>query len=115
MSDAIRLDALLSEPERAPDPLLAFAFVGLGVIDSLAYGAIGATEAVQLFFNARNCLFVRKAIHDKDADCFMSRGVQLPDLFTVLPAEEANREFQHELAAMRLLCLKLLEGRRVVA
>ena len=27
----------------------------------------------------------------------MSRGVQLPDLFESLPAEEAQREFLHEL------------------
>jgi hypothetical protein len=30
-------------------------------------------------------------------DEIMSRGVQLPDLFEALSAEEAHREFQHEL------------------
>jgi hypothetical protein len=45
----------------------------------------------------------------------MSHGVQLPDLFEVLPPEEAHREFQRELATIRSLCLKLLEGQRLVA
>ena len=42
----------------------------------------------------------------------MSRGVQLPDLFESLPAEEAQREFLHELEQMRALCLQLLERER---
>ncbi len=45
----------------------------------------------------------------------MGRGVQLPDLFEALPAEQAQRECQRELAAMRAACLKLLERRRFVA
>ncbi len=45
----------------------------------------------------------------------MSRGVQLPDLFEALPVEEAQREFQHELQALRSLCFKLLQRRRSVA
>ena len=45
----------------------------------------------------------------------MSHGVQLPDLFAILPPEEAHREFHRELATMRTLCLKLLEGKRSVA
>jgi uncharacterized protein involved in exopolysaccharide biosynthesis len=51
----------------------------------------------------------------KAADEVMSRGVQLPDLFEALPAEQAQREFQRELAAMRSLCLQLLQRRRSVA
>jgi hypothetical protein len=35
--------------------------------------------------------------------------VQLPDLFESLEAEEAQREFFHELEKIRGLCLKLLE------
>jgi hypothetical protein len=38
----------------------------------------------------------------------MSHGVQLPDLFETLTAEEAQREFYRELAAIRTLCLQLL-------
>ena len=60
-----------------------------------------ATDGVRLFFDVENCLCVRKQMRDKLADKIMSRGVQLPDLFTVLPAEEAQREFQHELATVR--------------
>jgi hypothetical protein len=45
----------------------------------------------------------------------MSRGVQLPDLFDVLPTEEAHRELQRELVTMRSLCLKLLEDQQLVA
>jgi hypothetical protein len=51
---------------------------------------------------------------DKTADAIMSHGVQLPDLFDVLPREEAHREFQRELAIMRALCLKLLEEKQLV-
>lgn len=45
----------------------------------------------------------------------MSRGVQLTDLFDALPANEAQREFQRELTTMRLLCLSLLEEKRLAA
>ena len=45
----------------------------------------------------------------------MSRGVQLPDLFDALPAEEAQQEYQRELAAMHSLCLKLIEDQRAAA
>jgi hypothetical protein len=44
-----------------------------------------------------------------------SYGVQLPDLFDALPGELAYREFKHELATMRSLCLKILENRPLVA
>ena len=37
-------------------------------------------------------------------DKVMSHGVQLPDLFEALPADEAHRQFQRELATMRALC-----------
>jgi hypothetical protein len=45
----------------------------------------------------------------------MSHGVQLPDLFDALPGEQAYREFKHELAKIRSLCLKILDGLPVVA
>jgi len=45
----------------------------------------------------------------------MSRGVQLPDVFEALPTEEAQQEFQRELAEMRSLSLKLLEDRQLAA
>jgi hypothetical protein len=95
--------------------LMLFALVTLGVIESLANGSIGAADAVHFFFNAENCLFVRKRLKDKSSDTIMGRGVQLPDLFDVLPLEEARREFFHELAAMRNLCLQLIDQGRLVA
>jgi len=45
----------------------------------------------------------------------MSHGIQLPDLFEVLPTAEAHREFQRELATMRSLCFKLLEQKQLAA
>lgn len=67
------------------------------------------------FFHAENCLFVRRHLRAKLADKIMSHGVQLPDLFDILPAEKAHRKFQRELAKMRELCLRLLESKRLVA
>lgn len=68
--------------------------------------------AIQRFYNAENCLYVRKHLTKKTADSIMSHGVQLPDLFDSLPTEEAQREFFHELETMRTLCLNLLEKAR---
>ena len=45
----------------------------------------------------------------------VSRGTQLGDLFEALPADAALRVFQHELATIRSLCLRLLEKRQLVA
>lgn len=87
-----------------------FALLVLGVVESLSRGQIGPTEAVQIFFSAENCLFVRKDMRIKGADRLMSHGVQLPDLFDILPAEEAHRQFQHELERMRRLSLDLLDA-----
>lgn len=92
-----------------------FALLTLGMIESLANGLLSATEALQLFFHTENCLFVRKHLRDKTVDTIMSHGVQLPDLFEALPMEQAQREFQRELATMRALCLRLLEEKQLVA
>ena len=45
----------------------------------------------------------------------MSHGVQLADLFDCLPSEKAQREFLHELSVIRGLCLKIIEGKQLVA
>jgi hypothetical protein len=112
----MNLNTLLSDTKAtATHPLALFALLSLGIIESLANGLISPTDAVRTFYDAENCLFVRKRLRDKLADRIMSHGVQLPDLFSVLPPEEAHREFQHELATMRGLCLKLLENKRLVA
>src|SRR5262245_32762871 len=112
----MELETLLAGSGKTPAHQLSlFALLNLGVIESLANGLLSATEAVRLFFNADNCFFVRKRLRVKIADKIMSHGVQLPDLLDVLLADEAQREFQHELAAMRSLCLKILEDRQLVA
>jgi len=72
-------------------------------------------QAVRYFFNAENGLWIRKRFKKSLADQIMGHGVQLPDLFEALPVEEANREFQRELATMRSLCLKLLDAKKQVA
>ena len=116
MNNVLQLKALLGDKDRTPAQQSAlFALLCLGIIDSLANGLLGATDAVRLFFHADNCLFVRKELRDKLADKVMSHGVQLPDLFDVLPPDETHREFQRELAAMRSLCLKLLDDTKLVA
>src|ERR1700733_5414746 len=81
--------------------LVLFSILNLGLIESLTNGLISATDAVKSFYTADNCLFVRKLVKNKTADAIMSHGVQLPDLFDCLPVEEAQREFLHELSAMK--------------
>jgi hypothetical protein len=117
MSDhSVRLDSILAEAgEQTSRQLAVFALLGLGVIDSLASGLMSATDAVHSFFNADNCLFVRHRLKDKVADKVMSHGAQLADLFDLLPADEAHRQFRHELSAMRSLCQKLVEAVRPAA
>jgi hypothetical protein len=92
-----------------------FALLGLGIVESLGSGTLGATEAVRAFFSAENCQFVRKKLRDETSDEFMSRGVQLPDLFQAVPDSDIQREFQRELSSMKALCMKLLEQPRAVA
>jgi hypothetical protein len=89
-----------------------FALLNLGLVQSLASGVLSPTEAVARFYHAENCLYVQKHFRRKAANAIMSHGVQLPDLFECLSAEEAQREFYHELEAIRSLCLQLLEKRR---
>jgi hypothetical protein len=116
MKTVMHLESLLTASGRTAEQQLAlFALLNLGMVESLANGLISATDALRLFFNAENCLFVRKHLRDKIADKIMSHGVQLPDLFDALPTEESHREFQHEIATMRTLGLRLLEEKRLVA
>lgn len=90
-----------------------FALLNLGLVQSLASGILSPTEAVERFYHAENCLYVHKNFRQKEAaNAIMSHGVQLPDLFECLPAEEARREFYHELETIRSLSLHLLEKRR---
>ena len=101
---------VLSEASSDPkDQLELFSLLNLGLMQSLASGVLSPTDAIQRFYHADNCLYVRKHLRNKEAIAIMSHGVQLPDLFESLEAEEAQREFLHELEKIRGLCLKLLE------
>ena len=116
MHNSISLKAVLTAASSMPaQQLVLLALLALGILESLANGLLSATDALRVFFHAENCLFVRKHFHAKLADAIMSHGVQLSDLFEALPPEEAQREFQRELATIRALCLKLLEAQRLVA
>lgn len=107
---------ILSEGGSSPtEQLELFAVLNLGLVESLASGVLSPTEAIQRFYHADNCLYVRKHLRNKEADAIMSHGVQLPDLFESLPVEEAQRQFYHELEAIRSLCLKLLERERALS
>ena len=92
-----------------------FAVLNLGIVELLASGALSSADATRLFFNAENCLYVRKKLRDKVADKIMGHGVQLHDLFEVLPGKEAQQEFQRELQSIRSLCLQLLDQHELVA
>lgn len=116
MNNSVSLQTLLTASGGTPAQLLTlFALLTLGIIESLANGLLSTNNALRVFFHAENCLFVRKHFRDKTADAIMSHGVQLPDLFDVLPTQDAHREFQRELVTMRALCLKLLEEKQLVA
>src|SRR5918999_5692448 len=110
MTNKIDLRILLSNSDRTLDEkLMLFLWLNLGIVESLANGLLTATQAVRIFFNAENCLFVRAEMPEKRADAIMGRGVQLADLFDVLPPEEAQRQFEKELKKIRSLSLSLLE------
>lgn len=115
MHEVIRLEPLLAGGDQQTSPKALFAWINLGIIQSLASGVITATDAIRVLYHAENCLFVRNQLQDKLADRVMSHGVQLADLFDAMPMDEAHREFQHELEQMRRLCLQLLETGRVAA
>jgi hypothetical protein len=115
MNRIVDLKAFLPAQGELRQQLTLFALVNLGLIESLADGMLSAMDAVRLFYNADNGLFVRKQLRAKVADEIMSRGAQLADLFDVLAVKEAHREFRRELAAMRSLCARLLEAKRRVA
>lgn len=116
MNKRMDLRTLLSAAGRsASDQVPLFAWLNLGIIECLEKALVSPAEVVPLFFNADNCLLVRKRFRDKAADELMSRGVQLQDLFDLLPSSKAQREFRRELAKMRSLCRKLLEHERLVA
>jgi hypothetical protein len=116
MRRAIQLDGLLKHVgDDQGGRLTVFATINLGLIEILTNGSMSASEVVDTFYNADNCLYVRDTLRNKLAERIMSHGVQLADLFEGLPIEEAQREFLHELAAMKALCIKLIESERLAA
>ena len=116
MESTIRLNAILDVASDDQDSRLTiFAVVNLGIIESLANGSLSVKDVILLLFIADNRLYVRKHLKNKVADRIMSHGSQLPDLFDVLPIEEAQRQFLHELSVMRALRFQLIDRSRVAA
>jgi hypothetical protein len=111
----IVLQDLLSQTSDRRQRTTSFALLCLGLVESLASGSVSAADAIRIFFHAENCQFVSKQLRNKAADRLMSHGTQLADLFDALPIDEAQREFQRELATMHALCLKLLEDKQRAA
>ena len=113
MSQSSTSRILLSEHRGArAQQIEFFAIINLGIVQSLASGALTPADAVQRLYHAANCLYARRTLRSKAANEAMSRGVELPDLFDALGAEEAQREFYRELETIRTLCLKLLASGR---
>lgn len=108
---AISLKAMLqaANPTRR-QKLESFATLNLGIVESLRSGVLDTETAIGRFYNAENCLYVRRQMKDGTCDEIMSRGVQLGDLLEILPAAEAQRAFGHELDTIRTLSLKLLSA-----
>jgi hypothetical protein len=48
-----------------PEQLELFALVNLGLVQSMANGILAPTEAVERFYNARNCLYVQTISGEK--------------------------------------------------
>ena len=96
-------------------PLVLFAVTTLGIVESLVAGSLTPTQTIQAFFHGKNVRFVKTKLGDKRAVQIMGRGVQLADLFDAMPMEEAHREYQHELQAMKVLCNELLEAEKAAA
>ena len=116
MNHRIDLRALLANDEGKFESRLAlFAWLNLGIVESLTKGILAPAEAVRIFFNAENCEFVREELAEENADEIMSRGVQLPDIFEAVAPDNANQEFQNELTIIRSLSLGILQHERVAA
>ena len=71
-------------------PAALFTLLNLGLIESLANGMLSPDEAVRMFYNAENCLFVAKRLCQKIAGEIISRGTATSDLFEALPADKAD-------------------------
>lgn len=108
-NEPLSFEAIVSQSGRSKAQRLeTFAVLNLGILESLASGAVAADEATERFYNAANCLFVRRRLKDSVCDDVMSRGVQLADVVEILPAGKAQREFAREIGEMRRLCLSIM-------
>ena len=115
-SNKINLETILSGRDKTADQRLAlFAWLNLGIVESLTRRHLRPIDAVRIFFNGENCIFVRNGLVDESADEIMSRGVQLADIFDVLPVHEAQPRFEKELGKIRSLSLSILEQKRLAA
>jgi hypothetical protein len=116
MTQRIDLRTLLGNDEgKSDDRLALFAWLNLGIVESLTKGILKPEEAVRIFFHGDNCLFVRTEFGEETAEEIMSRGVQLNDIFETLATERAEHEFQTELSVMRSLSLSILQSERIAA
>ena len=68
-----------------------FALLNLGVVELLANGALSAVEATRGFYNAENCLYVRKHLRDKTADKIMSHAFNCKICLRLCPEEKRNK------------------------
>jgi hypothetical protein len=116
MKRLIWLETLLPTVGAAKTQQLAlFAIVNLGVIEALQGGLLTPTDALGVLYHAQNCFYIHQQFPDTTADIIMSHGIQLPDLFDVLPPELAQRNLYQQLEEMRSLCFNLLEKEPMAA
>lgn len=85
----LHLDQILAGLERA-QKLTVFAALNLAMVQSIDRRGAALGDVTAGFYNAKNCLYVKRSLRQKDAEELMSRGVQLADLFDVLPRKQAE-------------------------
>jgi hypothetical protein len=110
----LQLDRILDGLDKG-QRLAVFAALNLAMVQSIDRKGASLGDVTAGFYNGSNCLYVKRSLRQKDADELMSRGVQLADLFEVLPRRQAEAELKREKDAMRAICYKLLaiDGRQV--
>jgi hypothetical protein len=103
----INLETLLEQLSQS-QRLTTFAMLNLGIVQAIESKTTTPEEMITHFYSADNCLYVRRSLKNKAADEIMSRGVQLPDVFDVLPASKAQAACSKQLEKIRSLSLGLL-------
>jgi hypothetical protein len=115
MSPGIDLEELLGAKQRAKDRAKLFAMLVFGVVERLESGSLSPEQSIREFFGAKNCLFVSERMKSRLANEVMGIGVQLDDLFRILPPSTAKRAFKQNLESIRSLCHRLLKHRQPAA